>query len=349
MVEYVQVSLFPMDSVDSGTVEKKDDNKKKDSGASVSERVMEGFDYMVLPFFGCDFESVYPMLVQLMPKETILFDLWGQDVLIMAEVICAGICHQINWDFLRSTIFSKLTDNPEWVMPNNLSHMKESDVFSMLQLYDKPERIRAKERVSLLQEISRWGKSFPSVSSIFFNDNGDIHSKEIIRQNLLKCSAFSVDPEEKKMKLLLQKLSSFDSLRGLGSYCQPAIDYHLIRNFLRRGLLFPKNEFARDYIKKQTTERKEGTVAAVRHVCSDLMLEICTYTGLDVNTINQVEWHMGRSVCLPDKPDCALNGEEAQWLRPQFDVCPFWNTCAARSVNKDLLEVKEPNYKGTSY
>lgn len=99
----------------------------------------------------------------------------------------------------------------------------------------------------------------------------------------------------------------------------------------------------------QTAERKESTVAAVRHLCAELMLDICAYSGLNVNCINQIDWHIGRSICLQEKPDCNLEEKESQWLRPYFTACPFCDTCAAKCGNSDLLEMKEPVYKGSSY
>ena len=109
-MEYKQLSLFLDDEI----MDLSDENvygsktSEKESTQRISDRLMEGFDYMSIPFLGCDFDRVYPAIGQIIPQEPILFDLWGQDVMLMAELVCVGICHQMNWDFLRNAVFQKL-------------------------------------------------------------------------------------------------------------------------------------------------------------------------------------------------------------------------------------------------
>ena len=350
-MEYKQLSLFLDDEI----MDLSDENvygsktSEKESTQRISDRLMEGFDYMSIPFLGCDFDRVYPAIGQIIPQEPILFDLWGQDVMLMAELVCVGICHQMNWDFLRNAVFQKLKSDCTWIYPNNLSQIQEKDVLELFKLYNRPERIRSEERTHLLREIGRWCELFEKIEFIFKGEDGNILSKEILRQNILQCEVFANDPEEKKMQLLLQKLSLYNNYKELVNYSKPAVDYHLIRSFLRRGLIFAKKEYAKVYLKNQSTERKETTVAAVRHLCSKVMQEICMYTDMDVTTINQIEWHIGRSICLQDGPDCNLEKNESQWLRPYFSECPFCKTCVAKCSNSDLLKLNEPIYKGKSY
>lgn len=350
-MEYKQLSLFLDDGTTIFSGENLDENKvsERDSIQRISDRLMEGFDYMAIPFLGCDFDRVYPAINQIIPQEQILFDLWGQDVMIMAEIVCAGICHQMNWDFLRNTVFQKLESDCTWIYPDKLSQIQEKDVLELFKLYNRPERIRAEERTHILREIGRWCQLFEKVELIFKGEDENILPKESLRQNILQCEVFADDPEEKKMQLLLQKLSLYSNYKELANYSKPAVDYHLIRSFLRRGLIFAKKEYAKEYLKNQSIERKETTVAAVRHICSKLMQEICTYTNMDIISINQIEWHIGRSVCLQDGPDCNLERNESQWLRPYFSECPFCKTCVAKCSNSDMLRLNEPIYKGKSY
>lgn len=351
MVEYKQLSLFADEEMMDLSEKNVDENKASDrkSVQRISERLMDGFDYMSIPFLECDFDKVYPAISRIMPKESISFDLWGEDVMIMAEIVCAGICHQMNWDFLRTSIFLKLKDDSSWIYPANLTQIEEKDVLELFKLYNRPERIRAEERTHILKEIGRWCQSFEKIEYIFKGKDGRILSNELVRKNLLKCEAFAKDPEGKKINLLLQKLSRFATYKCLARYSEPAIDYHLIRSFLRRGLIFAKKEYAREYLKNQSAERKETTIAAVRHLCSKLMQEICTYAEMDIVTINEIEWYIGRSVCLRDDPDCNLMKNESQWLRPYFSACPFCETCVAKCSNSELLKLNEPTYKGKSY
>lgn len=350
-MEYVQLSFFPTAEKGENN-EKESENSPKDSKGQnqlISERLKKEFDVVAVPFLKCDFDYIYPRLAEIIPREQVIFDSLGQNVLIMSEIVCAAICHQMNWDYLRSALFSKLTEDSNWVLPNRLIHIEEKEVANLFRSYNKPERVRAKERMKILREVGEWALTFTNISSIFLDSREKLLPKDAVRRNLLLCNTFAMDAEEKKMQLLLQKLSSYEVFNGLSAYCQPAIDYHLIRAYLRRGLLFTKTEYAKGYIMNQSTKRKDSTVAAVRHLCAELMLNICLYTELDVNTINQIEWHIGRSVCIQENPDCNLEESESQWLRPHFSSCPFSSTCAAKCGNSKLMEMKEPTYKGSSY
>lgn len=350
-MEYLQLSFLPTVEGDenNGKIEDNKQKNLKEKNQFISERLKNEFDIMALPFWGCNFDSIYPKLAEIIPREQIVFDSFGQNILIMSEIVCAGICHQMNWDYLRSAIYNKLQEDYNWILPHRLVHIEENEVAELFRSYNKPERVRAKERTRILREIGEWAQAFSDISSIFLDSSGNLLSQINVRKNLLLCNVFAMDIEEKKMQLLFQKMSSYKTFEGLVGYCQPAIDYHLIRTYLRRGLLFAKTEYAKEYIMNQTAERKESTVAAVRHLCAELMLDICAYSGLNVNCINQIDWHIGRSICLQEKPDCNLEEKESQWLRPYFTACPFCDTCAAKCGNSDLLEMKEPVYKGSSY
>lgn len=347
MMQYKQLMLFPFDNkMDNGETNHTSQENVIDT--NISERIAKEFATQNLPFLGCDFDIVYPQIRDLLPKETISFEIFGKDSAIMCEIICAAICHQINWDYLRKRIFEKTKNTPEWLFFDNLASISEEEIYQMLCTYDKKERIRASERADIIKKIGVWANNFTNISEVFLKNETLLDYKNI-HNNLLSCSAFSGDPQEKKLQLLLQKLSSFDKLNGLSIYYRPTIDYHLIRSYLRRGLIYGKTKFAREYVKNNSATRTEKTVAAVRMHCSDMIEAISIYTNLDINIVNLIEWHIGRSVCTQEKADCKLEAKSSYWLKTKFEVCPFYNTCLARCFNQNFLNVKEPKYNGSSY
>lgn len=347
--DYEQLSLFQGSEIDIERNEKtRDDSESAQPTAKVSIKTLEGFGVVSIPFWGCDFDAVYPMLAKILPREKIVFADFSFSTAVICEIICSAICHQMNWDFLREAVRNKTDTNIGWLSPNYLSQIAEEEVFEMLANYPKPERIRKEERTKILHDVGNWLKKFDPVESAFLNKNRDLLDCTEVRNNLLSCDAFSNDPEEKKLQLLLQKLSAFSELSGLAKYYQPAIDYHLVRCYLRRGLLVANTKYAKDFLYNSNVERKESTMAGIRHLCSEILLNICDYTGLDTNIVNQIEWNIGRSVCVRDDPDCFLKSEDAKWLKDKFNVCPFIASCAARN-NDNLLHLNEPIYKGSSY
>ena len=307
---------------------------------------MKEFTIETIPFLGCDFSEVYPVLVKIIPKEKTVFSGFPFSCAILCEIICAALCHQMNWDFLREVIFYKTQENINWLTSDYLANITDNEVGELFRSYNKPERIRKEERASILRDLGKWLSGHSYI--LEFSSNNRIDTDQFY-SDLCTCPFFSEDPERKKLQLLFQKLSQFPQLAGLANYYHPAIDYHLIRNYLRRGLLYTNSKRGIEYIKNSDVRRKESTTAALRKLCSEVLLNICEYTGLDVPSINQVEWHIGRSVCVQDKPDCNLIEHDSQWLKPVFKTCPFYNTCAARCYNRDYLQLNEPKYTGTSY
>jgi len=322
---------------------------KKTSVATVSTRLLDAFDVSSIPFLGCDFERVYPELRKNIPSEAIAFDYSDINTVIACESVCSAICHQMNWDYLRQAVYKKALRQPDWLEPESLAAVTEDEISSLLAGYNKPERIRANERAAILRQVGVLAKKHRSFAKIFLAENGQILSEIQIRKNLLECSAFSQDPEEKKLQLLLQKLSVYPQLSGLAAFCKPAVDYHLIRCFLRRGLISPKTKLSTDYVLSAEIQRRESTVGALRQLCGLLIQEISNYTGLSINSINQIEWHIGRSICKEGEPDCYLKGPDSTWARERYSKCPFCKTCCALNFNHDLLHIEEPTYSGTSY
>lgn len=353
-MECEQLSMFH--DGDKESIEISDDTKQNmdiskasEETTRVSENTLNAFSIKPIYFFGNDYDTVYPQIAEILPKEKTIYTSFPIEIAIRCEIVCAGICHQMNWDFLRDLVYSKTLENPNWLSAQYLNNISPDEVAEMFMLYSKPERIRPKERAALLRCIGEWLGNYENSSSIFITNDGHVHNKEIIRNSILSCRVFSGDPEEKKLQLLLQKLSMYDQLKDISDFCEPAIDYHLMRCYLRRGLLCATSKKGDDYIFNQSTERKESTVAAIRQLCSELLINICEYCHLDIVTVNQIEWHIGRSVCIKDNPDCYLCNKDAEWLKPLFSECPFIHTCWARCQDKDLLKVNEPFYLGSSY
>lgn len=345
-----QLDLFGQKEITTSQLSEQSTNDMKGVLAIVSEGLRESFETYDIPFLGCDFCEVYPAVLAIIPQEQITFEEFESNTAIMCEIICAAICHQINWNFLREAVLERTCKQPDWLTPQGLINVGESEVQDILDHYKKKENIKAAERTEMLHSVGRWASKYDQICDAFINEDYKLLSEDKIRSGLKNCVVFQSDPEEKKMNLLFQKLNHIPSLQGIGHYAKPAIDYHLLRLYLRRGLLYARTKYAYDYITSPEVCRKERTVAALRELCSKLLGQISLYTGLSITEVNLVEWHVARSVCDREKPDCELQGKEAQWLKPYFKKCPFCRTCTARNhSNNNLLTVKEPLYKGTSY
>lgn len=296
------------------------------------------------------FRELYIDLANTIPARNIAFDVLDFESIVACEVICATICHQINWDFLRKSVLDYTINHPDWIKPENMRKIRSQNISSILSAYDKPERIRAGERAKMLRSLGlllyNLGYKY---SDMFFDCNGNIREKESIFAIFKSSLAFVNDPEEKKIQLLLQNLSDYSQFSLLSNYSKPAIDYHIIRLYLRRGMIKPQNQEATDYIFSPEKQRMEKTVAMIRKLCSEIFILINWLSNVDIKTINSIEWWIGRSVCTKDFADCNLCRSKAQWLRLKYDKCPFSESCYAYKYNKDYLTLTEPTYNGSSY
>ena len=343
-----QMSLFSDEFTSSSIVNTK--SLEKEDSTLVSENIKDAFNTMDVPYIGCDYEASYPKIAALLPKETYTFNEFNTETAIRCEIICAAICHQMNWDFLRRAVYEETIKNPEWLDFYHLKLVDTDKIFSLLHEYHKQENIKANERAELLHIIGAWGERYDSIKDAFVDKKGDLRQYRQIHDSLLKCSVFATDPAEKKLNLLLQKLDGIELLKGIANYAKPTIDYHLIRLYLRRGLLIVRTKHALHYITNQEAERKESTVAAIRELCSKILCQISAYTNLNISAVNTLEWNIARSVCHRENPDCELKGKEGEWLKKEYCKCPFYESCSARVFEIDqLLKLKEPLYKGTSY
>lgn len=318
---------------------------------TASKDIVNSFRIRPVSFLrDCEYLKLYTAIEEVLPADSITFSSFGRNESIICETICAAICHQMNWDYLRQAVFSKTMESKKWLEPAYLASISEEEVELLFSKYPKKDRIRKEERTVILRIVGSWLQSFPCAEEVLLSKDGVLLEYDKIRSNILLCEPFVSDPEGKKFQLLIQKLSVYPQFSKLKQYYKPAIDYHLVRTYIRRGLLFATTKYADEYLSNYEIKRKENTVAGIRQRCSELMLRICSVASMDVSAINQIDWQIGRSVCVQDAPDCFLEREASSWLKPAFTKCPFFDTCESRK--KDIipyLTVNEPSYKGTSY
>lgn len=317
--------------------------------SEISSSIIDGFTPLDYTFDMLDYEFIYKNILSSLPPNSILFDSFGLEKLIACETICAAICHQINWDYLRQVVYKKTLLNPEWVDVEYLASIKTSEIRNLFIDYEKKERVQEYDRTKMIRTIAKHLKKSKMSFSDIFIKNGIARDYIDIELFFLNCNVFSKDPQHKKFQLLIQTLSDYSCFEYLSNYYKPTIDYHLIRLFLRRGIVRPHNKFAYQYILNQDTIRKENTIATLRSVCSKSLEELSWITSLNLKEVNRIEWWVGRSICTNDCPDCELEREDAKWLKKQFNKCPYYNTCYARNHDKNLLNINEPKYTGNSY
>lgn len=321
-----------------------------DDRKNISQRILMGFSRLNYTFDVYEnYPQIYDRLKDFIPKTETLFQNFELNILIGCEMICAAICHSINWEFLRKTVKKKTTEDAAWLVPEHLSQITPNDVEQLLKGYEKKERIRASERCELLADIGkRLLKDKKSFKDLFFYSS-NLRSYEEIQESISQFGAFSKDPMEKKFRLLIQSVSDYEPFSSLSDYYMPTIDYHVTRMYVRRGVVFPVRQDATDFILNDETVRRESTVGALRTVCAESMNDISWLTQVDVKTVSCIEWWVARTICVNGTPDCMLKRDDAKWAREHYERCPFYDVCKARKEENEFLTIDEPKYGGKSY
>jgi len=343
---YVEVDLNGYKQLKILTESEDSSAKPKLIGARYSENVYDHFTIRIQTLKSNEkkLAEIYQKLSQLVPRETVVFDRLNLPQAIVCEMISAALSHQMNWDFLRNAILLKTFENPHWIEAINLSQIKTREVSELFLKYEKQERVRAEDRAEVLRTL---GTAFVELKrgfiDIYFDENDKPQSASDITAQLSTCSVFTEDPVEKKLQLLLQKISIYKGFEPVGNICKPTIDYHLVRGFLRREFLVPRTAYGREIISSDSI-RKEQTMGAIRKHCADLITTISSLTGQSIATINNIEWWIGRTICEDENPLCKLETHNADWLRGCFVECPFRSFCRL-----DSATISAPNYSGNSY
>lgn len=318
-----------------------------ENDANISIEIMQAFRPLDYTLETMNFPDIYQRIKCVLPPNKIMFYEFDRETMIGCEVVCAAICHKINWDVLRKSVYEYTKKFPDWLEPMSLKKITVTRVEMLLQSYDM-SRIRADERSKMLREIGQFLVNQSSSFTDIFYMQGELRDCEQIIARLQEIEPFSQDLMQKKVRLLIQTLTDYKEFEKLQFFFEPTIDYHLIRLFMRRGVVQSVNQVGRDFLTLDKT-RREQTMAALRKVCADALLELCWITSMSVKEVNRIEWWIGRSVCVKGQPDCFLKGDDSRWLREEFEKCPYADTCQARNNHMEFLMLNEPDYNGTSY
>jgi hypothetical protein len=121
--------------------------------ARVSEEILRAFeiDYFQL----LQTKPLYHQILPLIPHNSVSFDMLGKEAMVAGELICAAICHQMNWEFLRRRVFEAISTGEEWWWPNRLHEVRSETVSKLLSGYHDEKRVKASQRANLLKSLAQ--------------------------------------------------------------------------------------------------------------------------------------------------------------------------------------------------
>jgi uncharacterized protein (DUF362 family) len=321
--------------------------KRSSRNSGPSERIEAAFE--IVPLGSLATARRMADIAPVVPPEEITFEEFDRETRLGCELVTAAICHQMNWDFLRRALREHVCAGANWWQLPQIGSVSSTVVDDLLRSYERPERVRAQQRAEMLRSLGvlyLGGKRSYSdvVPPVLVNER----DRGTLLGLLEQCRVFSEDIERKKLQVAIHRFAQSGLVLGIDSLSRPAIDYHIMRLYLRRGEVRPVSALGLEYLTSSRSKRR-STVAALRRTVSSALLSVAEMCNIPIAAVNGIEWWIGRSVCVRNRPDCLLEGPDAQWLRPRFSRCPFAETCVALNVDQRLLSVREPNHVSRVY
>jgi hypothetical protein len=265
-----------------------------------------------------------------------------------------AICHQINWDFLQSRMALHLLQNDGNDILEILRSVTAKEITTWLDGYSKPERIRAAERAGLLRDIAHViANDFGGEPLAIYQRSAEkIDGRDGFITQLDHFQAFKEDPLKKKSNVLLQELTRERTLRFKDeNSIRPAIDYHILRLYLRTGRVITSDIEIQERLKGAPDSRPR-LVHLLREKVGEALDLTAFYSNLPVSEVNYIEWQIGRAICKIDAPACVTllrDPELDESVALLFDgACPYLNTCETCRA-PDWRELKEPALKKSFY
>lgn len=273
-----------------------------------------------------------------------------------ADFVFTAICHATNWDKLRSRVHSSILHSGACLKRANYLRELDGDGFAVLTGMSSDTE-DGQSRLNQLRRLGEWAVTikFEDTLRDWVRDGASLAGPAGLYNRLGQAPAFGADPLEKKMRVLAHQFHMAGTVQFSDeTNLRPAIDYHLIRLYMRTNRISP-SRFT------QLEDFRTGAGVTSRHLTRirEAVEAAMYYTadgaGASIPVLNHVEWQIGRSHCTRKEARCwqpALVDKPMD--RPLDDLarrqggCPFVNVCRGHQ-NELTLAALEPESKDSFY
>jgi len=276
---------------------------------------------------------------------------------IWTELVAVSICHQANWDKLHSRVVEVARAAPGRLHPSSISEITASSFRSLFgQAYDS-ERLRSTERAKILRSLGRSVGAKVDTPIFPWLTLRPVHlgGTKGLYFWLSSIDAFSEDPLNKKSRIFVHDLLQYGLIEVADPQnIAPAVDYHLIRLYLRTGRVLPVRVELFDRLIEDGTPRVEFHTD-LRAAVEEAMMYTAFGSGLRIDQLNHIEWQVARSFCLRKDPrcdGCALPEKPVDAvvdsLASKVGGCPLNRTCRGAS-DVQLRSIVDPRSASSYY
>lgn len=250
---------------------------------------------------------------------------------VLAEFLIAAVCHGTNWDrlrghILRSVAAEGLTATTAAGMTRDVFACRFGRAFTDADSVDLRHGLwvdAARAAIDGRVDLS----AMLAGPIALGGDNG-------LFRILGHVQAYADDPQQKKSRVFAQQLlrHGLMSVSDPGEI-KPAVEYHLIRLYLRTGRVAPVTQSALGSL-VDDKPRRVDSLNALRAAVGEAMGYTADAAGLPLHELNDAEWQIARSFCTRERARCdgpALPSKPCdEALLSAGGGCPLAATCTAR-------------------
>jgi hypothetical protein len=274
-----------------------------------------------------------------------------------AELVTVTICHQANWDKLHARVIELASEDVKQLSPPVISQISGAEFRRLFGIAYDETRLRMAERAGLLRSLGTSVVNEAGSPIFDWLNSSPVYlggSRGLYRW-LNNIKAFAEDPLQKKTRMFVHSLLQFGLIAVADpENIQPAVDYHLIRLYVRTGRVLPAQADLLDRLTSEGTPRVEFHTE-LRAAVEEAMFYTASGAGIRIDELNHIEWQIARSFCvrknarcngpaLPEKPvDEFVNG-----LAIKACGCPMRSDCRG-AVDEVLRSIVDPRSASSYY
>jgi hypothetical protein len=268
--------------------------------------------------------------------DTFALNAESKDIQLRALVYLVSVCDRLNWDFVLGPLareLSKVTDVFDSQAVRGLSQTDFRRAFGDYKRTDGG--IKFSQKLRTLKTVACHVSTNDSVTKLLHSSSilGEEGAQAIIQE----IPAYSADPVSKKCNALLheivrRKLIGFSDPDAI----EPAIDYHIMRLYLRTGRVEIRDGALSDRLVHRGPVRIER-ITEIRRVVAEAMRYAAWVNGMTISRLNDLEWLFARKACRRDGVWCfgGIN-------------CPLEAVCPSAKLNP-IRMITEPESRHGHY
>lgn len=272
------------------------------------------------------------------------------------EMVFVSICHSTNWDRLHDRIVEIASVDPRTVSPPSLQGLGEEDARAFFAgALECDSSIR--ERAAILRELADYACETDLFSTIGrWTVSGVTLEGECGLYRILdEIPAYAADPLRKKSRVLAHQVSRFQLATILDpGALAPAIDYHLIRLYMRTNRIYPRDKRGYEVFSDTRSLGDEG-ILRMRLAVEEALRYTSEGADLCIAEVNDLEWQIARSFCVRDRPRCNEGplptkpvSEALEAASKTAGGCPLRNVCLGRHLPR-VQRLQEPKSTSSFY